>query len=60
MLFNLAATQLPVEDRDDAVRRRDRAASRLTAAQLAEAHCRASEWDEAHPLDEVLIPKLIP
>ena len=49
MWFNLAASRSTGEDRDRAVKVRDRLAVRLTREQSAEAQHRAREWDEAHP-----------
>ena len=49
MWFNLAASRSTGEDRDRAVKVRDRLAARLTREQIAETQRRAREWDAAHP-----------
>ena len=51
MWLSLSASRSSGETRDSAANSRDRAASRLTPDQLAEAQRLASEWDEAHPRD---------
>jgi hypothetical protein len=48
MWFNLSAA---LGQGEDAVKARDRVASRLTPDQRAEAQRLAREWDEAHPRD---------
>ena len=49
MWFNLAASRLTGEARENAVRNRDLAAGRMTPAQLADAQRLARDWDAAHP-----------
>ena len=49
MWFNLAASRMTGEDREIAVRSRDRVADGLTPEQIAEAQRLAREWDDAHP-----------
>ena len=49
MWYNLAASQLTGEEREDTVANRDLAASQLTPAALNEAQRLAREWDAAHP-----------
>ena len=47
MWLNLAASQFPTsqtDNRDSAIKNRDRAASKLTPAQIAEAQMLAREW----------------
>ena len=51
MWFNLAASRLTSEQREEAVKYRDLAASELTPAALNEAQRLAREWDAAHPRD---------
>ena len=52
MWFNLAASRLTGEDREDAVKNRDIVAGQLTPAALNEAQRLAREWDAAHPLTQ--------
>ena len=47
--FNLAASRMTGEQREDAVHTRDVIAGRLTPNQLAEAQRLAWEWNAAHP-----------
>ena len=49
MWFNLAASRMTGEDRENAVKYRGLAASRLTPAALNEAQRLAREWNAAHP-----------
>jgi TPR repeat protein len=50
MWFNLAGSRFDVSyRRDGAVRSRERVATRMTPAQIAEAQRFAREWDAAHP-----------
>ena len=49
MWFNLAASRLPGELREEAVTARDAVAELLTREQIAETQRRAREWDAAHP-----------
>ena len=49
MWSNLAASRSTGEDRERAVRIRDRVAGELTPDDLAEAQRLAREWDAAHP-----------
>ena len=49
MWFNLAASRLTGEPRENAVRRRDDVAGRMTPDDLSEAQRLAREWDAAHP-----------
>ena len=44
MWFNLAASRLEAEKRNEAVKNRDIIASRMTPAQIAEAQRLAREW----------------
>ena len=47
--FNLAASRMTGEAREDAVEARDRVADELTPDDLSEAQRLAREWDAAHP-----------
>jgi TPR repeat protein len=49
MWFNLAASAITSEIRDNAVRARDQAAGLMNPTQIAEAERLAREWDAAHP-----------
>ena len=49
MWFNLAASRLTGEAREDAVNGRDLVAGLMTPAQLTEAQRLAREWDPAPP-----------
>jgi hypothetical protein len=49
MWFNLAASRMTGEEREDAAELRDRVRSRMTPEQIAEAQRLAREWDAAHP-----------
>jgi TPR repeat protein len=52
MWLSLAATRYPASDaaaRDKAVTKRDKAAGKMTSAQIAEAQKLADEWRAAHP-----------
>jgi len=49
MWFNLVASRATGEDREDAVKNRDVAASKLTPDDLSEAQRLALEWNTAHP-----------
>jgi hypothetical protein len=44
MWFNLAASRAPASERDEAIKMRNIAASRMTPAQIAEAQKLAREW----------------
>ena len=49
MWFNLAASRMTGENRESAVRLRDRVAEELTPDDLSEAQRLAREWDAVHP-----------
>ena len=49
MLFNLAASRVTGEERENAVTNRDLDANQLTPDALNEAQRLAREWDAAHP-----------
>ena len=49
MWFNRLASQSTGEERDNAVRERDRVADLMTPTQLAEAQRLFHEWGHAHP-----------
>ena len=51
MWLSLASSTTDGAVRENAIESRDRAAARMTTAQLAEAQRLAREWDEAHPRD---------
>ena len=48
MWFNLAASRLTGERRENAVSNRDKAAGLMTPGQIAKAQRLAREWDAAH------------
>ena len=47
--FNLAASRMTGEQRENAVNSRDRVANRMTPDDFSEAQRLAREWDAAHP-----------
>ena len=54
--FNLAASRLTGEQREEAVTARDRVAERLTPADLSEAQHRAREWNAAYQVGVDIAP----
>ena len=54
--LNLAASRLTGEQREEAVTARDRAAERMTPADLSEAQHRAREWNAAHQVGVDIAP----
>ena len=49
MWFNLAASRLTGEVRENVVNNRDTVAELMTPTQIADAQRLAREWDAAHP-----------